>query len=70
MTPAPDPTRAAKRERLKRQITWLGVVLIALGAIVLLVLRQLPFPLRAIVGFVDMGVGIFLLLVLRPKFDR
>lgn len=62
------PAPADQRARQKRILQVLGVALILGGLTVLLVLRQLPLPVRYLVGSSDVIGGLVLLLVARQKF--
>ena len=61
--------RVAKdRARLKRTVLILAPVLILGGLAILLFLERMPFPLRLIVGFGDIVVGLVLLVLLKQKY--
>jgi uncharacterized protein YjeT (DUF2065 family) len=59
---------AEQRERQKRTLTILGVVMLVAGAAVLLLLQRMPVPMRILVGLTDMAAGAVLLWIVRQKF--
>ena len=59
---------ASLRERQKRTLLILAIVLIAGGATVLLLLQRMPLPLRILVGLGDIVAGCGLLVLVRQKF--
>jgi hypothetical protein len=66
--PAPEST-LLRRERQKRTVTVLSVVLIAGGVAVLLLLQRMPLPMRILVGLTDIFAGLTLLVLVRQKFS-
>jgi len=68
MTKPLDPVAA--RNRQKRTLTILGVVLIVAGLAVLFLLQRLPLPARILTGLVDVIAGLTLLLLVRQRFRR
>ena len=67
--PIPEPeSTVLRRERQKRTVTVLSVVLIAGGVAVLLLLQRMPLPMRILVGLTDIFAGLTLLILIRQKF--
>ncbi|MEO6245304.1 MAG: hypothetical protein ABIQ12_07690 [Opitutaceae bacterium] len=56
------------KERQKRTLLALAILLIIGGAVVLLVLQRMPLPLRIVVGLGDIVAGAGLLLLVHQKF--
>lgn len=56
------------RERQKRTLVALALLLIVGGAAILLLLHRMPLPLRIIVGLTDVVAGCGLLVLVRQKF--
>ena len=59
---------ALKRNRQKRTITALAILLIVAGTIVLFFLDRMFLPLRILVGLGDIVAGWGLLILVRQKF--
>ena len=59
---------ASPRERQKRTLVALAILLIAGGAAVLLLLNRMPLPLRILIGLGDIVAGCGLLVLVRQKF--
>ena len=55
------------RERQKRSLVALAILLIVGGAAVLLLLHRMPLPLRILIGLGDIVAGCGLLVLVRQK---
>jgi hypothetical protein len=62
--------RAYNRARQKLTIVTLAVFLIAVGVLLIFVLKRAPLPLRIVGGLGDLIAGAALLMVVRQKFGE
>ena len=60
---------SSPRERQKRTLVALAIILLVGGAVVLLLLQRMPLPLRIIIGLGDIVAGCGLLVLARQKFS-
>ncbi len=56
------------RRKMRRTLTALAVLLVAMGFLVLFVLQRVPTPLRILMGLGDLFAGLVLLVLIRQKF--
>jgi uncharacterized protein YjeT (DUF2065 family) len=61
---APDRQKLVRQKRL---VTILGIGLIVAGAVILLLLRKPPLPLRIMAGLGDVFMGCVLLVLVRQQ---
>ena len=63
------PRLSTRGARQKMIVTILGLALIAGGAFVLFALKQMPLPMRILVGLTDVFAGLTMLVLVRQKFS-
>ena len=70
MNPTPEDRAAAAAADAARQVktvTLLGYILIAVGLVVLTLLKRLPAPIRVLSGLGDVVIGCVLLVLAHQK---